>query len=84
MIFGGVGAGGPDWGGGSGGRRDNGREPAGIGSWGKEWQVAGKGADGREQEGQMEVAGVVGQEGQMAGVVGQEADGREPDGAGAV
>ena len=27
---------------------------------------------------------VVGQEGQMTGVVGQEADGREPDGAGAV
>ena len=26
MIFGGVGAGGPDWGGGSGGRRSNGRE----------------------------------------------------------
>ena len=32
MIFGGVGAGGSDWGGGSGGRRGNGREPDGTGS----------------------------------------------------
>ena len=32
MIFGGVGAGGPDW---SGGRRGNGREPDGTGSWGQ-------------------------------------------------
>ena len=32
MIFGGVGAGGPDWGGGSGGRRGNSREPDRAGS----------------------------------------------------
>ena len=54
MIFGGMGAEGLDWGGGSGGRRDNGREPDGTGSWGpgvpdgrggRGWQVAG-GLDG--------------------------------------
>ena len=47
MIFDGVGAGGPDWGGGCGGRRGNGREPDGIGSWGQEYQMAGEGGDGR-------------------------------------
>ena len=44
MIFGGVGAGGPDWG---GGRRGNGREADGTGSWGQECQMAGEGSDGR-------------------------------------
>ena len=40
MIFGRVGAGGPDWGGGSGGRRGNGRELDGTGSWARSarWQ----------------------------------------------
>ena len=58
IIFGGVGAGGPDLSGGSGGRKDNGREPDETGSWGQECQIAGEGGDGRGQEGQM--AGVVG------------------------
>ena len=57
MIFGGVGAGGPDWGGGSGGRRGNSRESDGTGSWGQECQMVGEGEDGRRQEGQMAVAG---------------------------
>ena len=57
MIFGGVGAGGPDWGGGSGGRRGNGREPDGTGSWGQKCQMAWEGVDGRRQEGQMAAAG---------------------------
>ena len=47
MIFGGVGAGGPDWGLGSGGRRGNGREPDGTGGWGQECQMAGEGGDVR-------------------------------------
>ena len=34
MILGGMGAGGPDQGRGSGGRRGNGRELDGTGSWG--------------------------------------------------
>ena len=42
MIFGGVGAGGPAWSGGSGGRRGNGREPDETGSWGQECQMAGE------------------------------------------
>ena len=50
MIFGGVGAGGPDWGRGSGGRRDNGKQPDGTGSWNQESQI-------QEQMGQMAVAG---------------------------
>ena len=41
MIFGGVRAGGPDWGEGSGGRRGNGREPDGTRSLSQEGQVAG-------------------------------------------
>ena len=51
MIFGGVGTGGPDWGGDSGGRRGNSREPDGTGSWGQECQMAGEGGDGKGQEG---------------------------------
>ena len=57
MIFGGLGARGPDWGGGSGGSRGNGREPDGTGSWGQECQMAGEGGDGSGQDGQMAVAG---------------------------
>ena len=57
MIVGGEGTGGPDWGGGSGGRRGNGREPDGTCSWGQECQMSGEGGDGRGQEDQM--AGVV-------------------------
>ena len=63
MIFGGIGAGGPDLGGGSGGRRGNGRKPDGTGSCGQECQMAREGGDGRGQEGKMAVAWVVGQEG---------------------
>ena len=89
MILGAVGAGGPDWGGGSGGRRQ----------WqGARWdkELAPGVPDGRAGLGMVWAGGpdgscwgwwgrrVVGHEGQMAGVVGQEADGREPDGAGAV
>ena len=57
MIFGVVAAGDPDWGGGSGGRRDNGREPDGTGSWDQECQMARERGDGREKEGQMAVDG---------------------------
>ena len=84
MIFDGVGAGGPDWGGGNGGRRGNGREPDGTGSWGQEYQMAGEEGDRRGRRARWQLLGVVGQEGKMTGVVGHEADGREPDGAGAV
>ena len=45
MIFGGTGAGGPDFGGGSRGRRGNGREPEWTGSWSQEYQMAGEGGD---------------------------------------
>ena len=81
MIFGGVGAGGPDLGGGSGSRSCNGRESDGTGSWGQECQMAGEGGDCRGQEGQMAVARDSGAGGSDGRGGGQEADGREPDGA---
>ena len=52
-----MGAGGADWGEGSGGIRGNGREPDGTGCWGQECQMAGDGGHCRGQEGQMAVAG---------------------------
>ena len=61
MILGGVGAGGPDWGRGSGSRRSNGREPDGTGSWGQECQMAGKGGDGMGRRARLQLLGVVGQ-----------------------
>ena len=69
MIFGGMGAGGPDWGGGIGGRRGNGREPDVTGSWGQKCQMAWDGGDGRGRRTRWQLL-VVGQEGQMVGVVG--------------
>ena len=51
------GAGGPDCGGGSGGRRGHGREPDGTGNWGQGCQVARERGDDRRQEGQMTVVG---------------------------
>ena len=63
MICGGVGAGVPDWGGGSGGRRGNGREPDGTGSWGQECQMAGEGEDSRSRRARWQLLGVVEQEG---------------------
>ena len=54
----------------------------GVGARSTRWQGREGMARGRRVRWQL--LGVVGQEGQMAGVVGQEADGREPDGAGAV
>ena len=82
MIFGGVGAGGPDWGWGSGGRRGHGREPDGKGvwAWSARWQEREGMAGAGEPDGSC--LGVVGQEDQMAGVDQQEVDGREPDGVG--
>ena len=79
-----VGLGGPDWGGGSGDRRGNGREPDGTGSWGQECQMAGEGQIAGDRRVRWQLLGVVGQEGQMAGVVRQEDYGREPDGGGGV
>ena len=79
MIFSGVGAGGPDWGRSSGGRRGNGREPDGIGSWSQEYQMAGEGEDDRQQEGQMAVAGgggIGGPDGRGAGAGGRWGRGR--------
>ena len=81
IIFGGVGAGGPDWGG------VVGQE----GQWqGARWdRELGPGVpDGRGGRGwqgaRWQLLGVVGEEGKITGVVGQEADCREPDGTGAV
>ena len=47
MIFDGVGVGGPDWGGSSGSKIGNGREPDGTGSWSLEPGEPGEGGDGR-------------------------------------
>ena len=66
MIFRWVGAGSPDWGMSSGGRRDNGREPVGAGSWGQECQMAGGGMVGDRREG-MAVSGAGGPDGQEGG-----------------
>ena len=57
MIFGGVGQGVQIGCGSSGGRRGNGRELDGTGSWGQECQMAEEGGDDRGQKGQMAVDG---------------------------
>ena len=60
MIFGGVGARSSDWVGDSGGRRGNGRDPDGTGSWGQECQMAEVGGDGRGRRAKWQLLGVVG------------------------
>ena len=89
MIFGGVGVGGPNWGGvvGVGGAMAGSQMGQGVGTRIGRWQGREGMAGGRRARWQL--LEVMGQEGggaggQMAGVVGQEADTREPDGAGAV
>ena len=61
------GVGGPDWGGGSGGRRGDGRDPDGTGSCGQECQMAGEGGNGRGRRARWQLLGLVGQEGGGAG-----------------
>ena len=53
-----------------------------VGTRSARWQGK-EGMAGRRRA-RWQLMGVVGQEGQMVGVVGQDADGREPDGVGAV
>ena len=67
IMFGGMEAGGPDWDGGSGCRRGNGREPDGTGSWGQECQMVGRKGMAGGRRTRWQLLGVVGQEGQMAG-----------------